>query len=150
MVTVSEPSDLEILVEATFEAPIDLVFDVLTNPEHLVHNLAPFDETVTVCEMDLRVGGDYHFVFETKDGVPYSFRGTILELAAPFRVVQTWIYEGWEGVVGTETIELSADGELTHMHHLLKFDNEADRAHMKKTDGIEAGWAKTAAYIANL
>jgi hypothetical protein len=36
------------------------------------------------------------------------------------------------------------------MHHLLKFDNEADRAHMKKTDGIEAGWAKTAAYIAKL
>jgi hypothetical protein len=44
----------------------------------------------------------------------------------------------------------TVDGERTHMHHSLTFDNEADCVNKKKSDGIEAGWAKTAAYIANI
>jgi len=72
------PSELEILITREFEAPMQLVFDVFTKAEHVRNTIAPFGEVVTECSIDLRVGGDYHFVFVTDDGVECSFRGTYL------------------------------------------------------------------------
>ena len=77
------PSELEILLTREFEAPIELVFDVLTKPEHVRKWFAPFENSMTVCSIDLRVGGNYHMVFVTEDGTECSFRGTYLELEPP-------------------------------------------------------------------
>jgi hypothetical protein len=51
------PSEFEIVTTREFDAPIELVFDVLTKPEHMRHWLAPFEEKMTVCSTDLRVAG---------------------------------------------------------------------------------------------
>ncbi len=51
------PSKLEIVLTREFSAPIQLVFDVLTKPEHVRKWFAPYEEKVTVCSIDLRVGG---------------------------------------------------------------------------------------------
>ena len=51
------PSDLELVVTREFDAPIGLVFDVSTKPEHVRKTLAPFEEEVTECSIDLRVEG---------------------------------------------------------------------------------------------
>ena len=67
------PNDLEIVVSREFDAPIALVFDVLTKPEHVSKWFAPFGEEMKVCSIDLRVGGDYHMVFVTKDGTSARF-----------------------------------------------------------------------------
>jgi hypothetical protein len=69
------PNDLEIVLTREFDAPIQLVFDVLTKPEHVARWFAPFDEKMEVCSIDLQVGGDYHIVFVTNDGIECSFRG---------------------------------------------------------------------------
>ena len=74
------PSDLEIVTTREFDAPIELVFDVLTKPEHVRNWFAPFEDKMTVCSIDLRVGGNYHMVFVTGDGTECSFRGTYLEV----------------------------------------------------------------------
>ena len=81
------PSELEIVTTREFDAPIELVFDVLTKPEHVSNWFAPFEDAVTECSIDLRVGGDYHFVFVTQDGTECSFRGTYLEVEPPTRTV---------------------------------------------------------------
>jgi hypothetical protein len=77
------PNDLEIVLTREFDAPIQLVFDVLTKPEHVRKTIAPYGEQVKVCSIDLRVGGNYHFVFVTDDGTEMSFRGTYLEVEPP-------------------------------------------------------------------
>jgi uncharacterized protein YndB with AHSA1/START domain len=51
------PSRLEIVTTREFDAPIGLVFDVLTKPEHVSKWFAPFEHDMTVCSIDLRVGG---------------------------------------------------------------------------------------------
>ena len=51
------PSALEIVLTREFDAPIQLVFDVLTKPEHVRKTIAPYGEEVKVCSIDLRVGG---------------------------------------------------------------------------------------------
>ena len=74
------PNDLDVVITREFDAPIGLVFDVTTKPEHVRKTFAPFGEEVTVCSIDLRVGGDYHFVMVTDDGTECSFRGSFLEV----------------------------------------------------------------------
>ena len=43
------PSELEIVTTRQFDAPLQLVFDVLTKPEHVRNWFAPFDCEVTEC-----------------------------------------------------------------------------------------------------
>ena len=70
------PSELEIVTTREFDAPLELVFDVLTKPEHVRNWFAPFMDQVTECSIDLCVGGNYHIVIVTPDGTECSFRGT--------------------------------------------------------------------------
>ena len=134
------PSDLEILVTRQFDAPIGLVFDVLWKPEHVRKTIAPFGEEVTLCSIDLRTGGDYHFVFVTDDGIECSFRGTFLEVEPPIRTVETWRFEGWPDAEAVESMDLHEDGGVTTLAWRLAFRDQAGRDHMTKFDGIEANF----------
>ncbi len=138
------PNELEILLTREFEAPIELVFDVLTKPEHVRKTIAPFGEEVKVCSIDLRVGGNYHFVFVTDDGKECSFRGTFLEVEPPTRTVETWLFDGWPGVEAVESVDLHETHGVTKLTHRLAFHDKAGRDHMKKTDGLEANYDNVA------
>jgi uncharacterized protein YndB with AHSA1/START domain len=134
------PNDLEIVLTRDFDAPIQLVFDVLTKPEHVRKTIAPYGEQVKVCSIDLRVGGDYHFVFVTDDGREMSFRGTFLEVEPPTRTVETWLYDGWPGVEAVESVELREAGGVTKLTHRLAFRDKAGRDHMTGYDGLKANY----------
>src|SRR5204863_7416729 len=82
------PSDLAIVTVRKFDAPIELVFDVLTKPEHVSKWFAPFTDVVTECSIGLRVGGNYHIVLVTDDGSECSFRGSYLEVGAQPRTAR--------------------------------------------------------------
>ena len=144
------PSELEIVLTREFEAPIQLVFDVFTRPEHVRKTIAPFGEEVTVCSIDLRVGGDYHIVFVTDDGVECSFRGTYLEIEPPTRSVQTWRFEGWPDTEAVETMELREADGVTMLTWRLAFRDQAGRDHMTRYDGIEANFDNVADYLRSL
>lgn len=144
------PNELEIQLTRKFDAPIGLVFDVFTKPEHVRKTIAPFGETVTVCSIDLRVGGDYHYVFVTDDGTECSFRGTFLEIDPPTRSVQTWLFEGWPDAEAVETIELQETGGVTTLTHRLAFRDKAGRDHMTKFDGLEANFDNIEDYLKSL
>jgi uncharacterized protein YndB with AHSA1/START domain len=134
------PNDLEIVLTREFDAPIQLVFDVFTKPEHVRKTIAPFGEEVRVCSIDLRVGGDYHFVFVTDDGTECSFRGTFLEVEPPTRTVETWLFEGWPDAEAVESIDLQETDGVTKLTHRLAFRDQAGRDHMTKYDGLEANF----------
>jgi uncharacterized protein YndB with AHSA1/START domain len=144
------PSELEILTTRVFDAPIGLVFDVLTKPEHVRHWFAPFDDTMTVCEIDLRVGGTYHMVFVTQDGTECSFRGRYLEIERPDRLVDTWLFEGWPDAEAVETIELDETNGVTTARMNLAFRDQAGRDHMTRTDGQEDSWDKMEDYLRSI
>jgi uncharacterized protein YndB with AHSA1/START domain len=144
------PSELEILTTREFDAPIALVFDVLTKPEHVRHWFAPFEDAMTVCEIDLRVGGTYHLVFVTADGTECSFRGTYLEIERPFRIVDTWLFEGWPDAEAVETVELHERDGITEVRMNLAFRDQAGRDHMTRTDGQEDSWDKMEDYLRSL
>ena len=141
------PSELEILLTREFEAPIALVFDVLTKPEHVRKWFAPFEDKMTVCSIDLRVGGNYHQVFVTDDGRECSFRGTYLEVEPPTRTVETWLFEGWPDAEAVETVELHETRGVTTLTMKLAFRDRAGRDHMTRFDGQEDSFDKMEDYL---
>lgn len=144
------PSDLAIVTTRAFDAPVELVFDVLTKPEHVNKWFAPFEDTMKVCDIDLRVGGNYHYVFATPDGTECSFRGTFLEIERPARIVDTWLFEGWPEADAVETVDLQEMDGVTTLTLKLAFSDMAGRAHMDKFDGQESSYDKLEDYLRSL
>jgi uncharacterized protein YndB with AHSA1/START domain len=139
---VTFPNDLEIVITREFDAPMALVFDVLTKPEHVSKWFAPFTCEVTECSIDLRVGGSYHIVFVTDDGTECSFRGTYLEVEPPTRTVQTWLFEGWPDAHAVESTDLHEIDGVTKLTNKLAFRDKAGRDHMTTSDGAEDSFDK--------
>jgi uncharacterized protein YndB with AHSA1/START domain len=144
------PSDLEILITREFDAPMALVFDVFTKPEHVRKHFAPFEEEVTVCSIDLRVGGDYHIVMVTADGIECAFRGTYLEVEPPTRTVQTWLFEGWPDAEAVESMDLAETDGVTKLTYRLTFRDQAGRDHMTTYDGLLSSFDSVEKYVAQI
>ena len=66
--TVTTPTDREIVLTRVFDAPRHLVFDALTKPELLKRWYGARGWNLVVCEVDLRVGGAWRFVSRGPDG----------------------------------------------------------------------------------
>jgi uncharacterized protein YndB with AHSA1/START domain len=144
------PSALEIVTTREFDAPIELVFDALTKPEHVRNWFAAFTDVVTECSIDLRVGGSYHIVSVTEDGRECSFRGTYMEIERPTRTVATWLFEGWPDAEAVETTDLEETDGVTKMTTKLAFRDQAGRDHMTRHDGQESSWDKLEDYLTSL
>jgi uncharacterized protein YndB with AHSA1/START domain len=84
---ITPPSDLEIAMTRMFDAPRHLVFDAMTRPEHVRHWLGCGELPMTVCEIDLRVGGAYRFTLRSPDGRETTLQGVYREVVRPERVV---------------------------------------------------------------
>src|SRR5262250_1643901 len=96
---ITTPTDLEIVMTRVFDAPRRLVFDAWTKPEHVAcWMLGPEGWTMPVCEIDLRPGGSWHFVWRRSDLTDRShltemeMRGVYREVVPPERLVST---ESW-------------------------------------------------------
>jgi uncharacterized protein YndB with AHSA1/START domain len=118
-------SDCEVKTQRSFDAPITLVFDALTKPEHVRMHFSPDPEPLHVCEIDLRVGGKYHYAWYAPSGYECSFLGTYLEIERPSRVVATWLFEGWPNDEAIETMTLTEVDGVTTITTVLKFRNQA-------------------------
>ncbi len=138
--TVEFPSDREVLITRTFDAPAELVFDVLTKPEHVSVWFTDGDEVLEVCEIDLRVGGEYRYVGVFDNGAKCSFHGIFLEVERPLRTVETWVFDGWPDVEAVETVALHEQDGVTTMTVLLAFKDQSSRDATTWTggDGLHA------------
>jgi uncharacterized protein YndB with AHSA1/START domain len=97
--TVTLPTDEQILIVREFDARKPLVWKAFTTPELVRRWWHAKRGEVTVCDIDLRVGGAWRYAMVTPDGVEVAFHGEYLEVVPEERVVTSEIYEGLpEGV----------------------------------------------------
>lgn len=97
------PTDLEVVITRVVDAPRRLVFDAWTDPAHLPKwLLGPEGWTMPVCEMDLRPGGSWRYVWRKADGSELAMAGSVREVTPPARLVTTerWGPE-WPETVNT-------------------------------------------------
>jgi uncharacterized protein YndB with AHSA1/START domain len=144
------PSDHEVRVTRSFEAPRELVYEAYTTPS-LVQRwlLGPPGWTMPVCEMDVRVGGRYRWRWRSdEDGKEFGFHGTFREVDPPRRIVHEEYYD--PGDVGGEmgdgaliTVELTEVGGVTTMTSLMDYRTKEARdaaVSTGMTDGMEASY----------
>jgi uncharacterized protein YndB with AHSA1/START domain len=88
---ITTPSDREVCVVRRFNAPADRVFDAYTQPALLKRwLLGPPGWSMPECELDLREGGHYRYLWRKDDGsAEFGAEGVYLEISAPHRIVQT-------------------------------------------------------------
>jgi len=112
-VTIATPTDREVIVTRTFDAPRQLVFDALTRPE-LVRRWYGPPGAIDVCESDTRVGGAWRLVSKLPNGKVVGQYGVYTEVSRPDRFVRTERWDDWdpgETLVTTELVE--RDGKTT-------------------------------------
>jgi len=120
-----EFTEHSVTFQRSFDAPKSLVFDVLSKPEHIQAWFPADDAPLHVCEVDLRVGGRFHFAWYAPGEKECSFRGTYLEIERPTRIVNTWLFEGWPDDEAVETMILTQDGDISTMTDILEFSDAA-------------------------
>jgi uncharacterized protein YndB with AHSA1/START domain len=94
--TVTLPSDKEILITREFDAPRHLVYKAWTTPELVMKWWSGRQGTMTVAEIDLRVGGRYRFALES-EGSEIAFNGEYREIVENERIVNTEVFEAMPG-----------------------------------------------------
>ena len=104
---------LELVFEHVFDAPRELVWKVMTDPDRITNWWGPRGYTTTVVEMDLRTGGHWRYVNHTTGGEDVPFKGEYLEVVPPERIVRTFIVDIPEMAdhVGIETMTLEDLGD---------------------------------------
>jgi len=119
---VTTPSDCEIRLTRLFDAPRQLVFDVMTKPEHVREWWGRLGEgySVPVCEIDFRVGGAWRFVNRHPKGEA-AFYGEYKEIDPPGRVVFTEIFEAFPDAVSTVTAELTEELGKTRLTATVRY-----------------------------
>jgi len=136
----STPSDRELVVTRVFDAPRKLVFDAWTNPKYIPQwLLGPEGWTMPVCEVDLREGGAWHFVWRKSDGAEMEMRGTYREIRPPERLVSIESWGGdWPETVNTLVLT-EENGRTTATMTILYPSKEAREAAMQTgmTKGME-------------
>ena len=114
--TISARGDREIVVTRVFEAPRELVFDAYTKPE-LVKRwlLGPEGWSMPVCEIDLRAGGKYRYVWRQDScGKEMGMGGVYREVTRPERFVATEVFdEAWYPGEAVDTIAFTEQAGKT-------------------------------------
>ena len=148
--TFTTPSDREIAATRVFDAPRSLVYEAHTNPKHLPKwMLGPEGWTMPVCEIDLRPGGAWHFVWRKADGSEMAMRGTYKEVVPPEKVVTTESWGGdWPETINTLTLS-EKDGKTTLTSTILYPSKEARDAALKTgmKQGMNVSFDRLAAYL---
>jgi uncharacterized protein YndB with AHSA1/START domain len=147
--TLTLPSDREIVMTRVFDAPRELVFKAYTDPNIIPQWWGLRGSTTIVDKLDLRPDGVWRFIQREQDGSEYAFNGVYREIVPPERLVYTFEFEPMPGHVLLETITFEEhDGKTTLTDHAL-FDSVEDRDGMLAS-GMEAGAAETMDRLAEL
>jgi uncharacterized protein YndB with AHSA1/START domain len=147
---VTQPSDHEVKAVRSFKAPRDLVYKAYTTPDLVKRWLgAQPGWTMTVCEMDVRVGGKYRWRWRSnEDTKEFGFFGEYKEVNAPMKVVHSEYFDsgsfgGDMGEGATITLEFSENKGITTLTTLMDFGNKRARdaaVATGMTDGMEQSY----------
>ena len=148
--------DREIVMTRDFDAPRRLVFDAFTKPE-LVKQwlLGPPGWSMPICEIDLRVGGVYRYVWRPdSDGSEMGMGGVYREIVAPERLVATEKFDQpwYPGEAVGTTVLVEQNGKTTITQTVLYQSREARDAVLKSgmEKGVSASYDRLAELLSTL
>jgi uncharacterized protein YndB with AHSA1/START domain len=151
---VSTEGETSILITRTFNAPADLVFDSHTKPE-LVRKwlLGPDGWTMPVCEIDLRVGGRYRYIWKKEStGHEMGMGGEYREIERPVRIVATEKFDDpWYEGDAHSTLTLTESNGQTQLKNIVTYETREIRDNVLKSpmqEGLEVGYNRLETLLA--
>lgn len=145
MILSAEPGKQELFITREFDAPRELVFKAITDPELYVQWFGPRYLTTTIDVFEPVSGGRWRSIQRDAQGNEYAFHGVYHEVLAPERIISTFEFEGLpeSGHVVMETMRLEAlPGGRTRLRGQSVFQSVADRDEMIQS-GMEGGAAQS-------
>jgi uncharacterized protein YndB with AHSA1/START domain len=118
----------DLVMERTFDAPRELLWQVMTDPERVTNWWGPHGYTTTVEVMDVRPGGRWRWINHTTGGEDVPFKGEYLEVVPPERLVQTEIFDvpGFDDKPAINTMTLEDLGTRTRLVVRSRFPSIED------------------------
>ncbi len=144
---IATPSDREVVITRQFDAPRELVFDCHTKPD-LVRRwlLGPPGWTMPVCDIDLKVGGRYRYVWRGPDGEELAMGGTFSLIERPERIDTRELFdEDWTGGETFITTRFTEQGGRTTATLTVLYSSREAREGALATgmaEGMEAGYQR--------
>ena len=109
----------ELRITKTLQAPIDLVWEVWTKPEHIAQWWGPNGFTNTINKMEFKEGGEWKFIMHGPDGTDYANRSIYREIVPMKKIV----FEHFNPHFIT-TVLFESKGEETFLDWSGLFDSE--------------------------
>lgn len=152
---ITTPSEREIVMSRVFDAPRNLVFDSWTKPELLERWLGVRGGwSMVVCEVDLRVGGAYRFVWRGPDGAEMGMGGVYREIVSPERLVATEAFDDpWYPGEALDTTVLVEEGGKTTATTTVLYESEEIRDAVLESGmarGVAESYDTLAEYLASM
>ena len=143
--------DREIVMTRDFQAPRKLVFDAWTKPELLKRWLAgPPGWTMTVCDIDLKVGGGYRYQWTNESGNKMGMKGEYREIVPIERLVATEQFdESWYPGGAVTTTVLTEKSGVTTVETTVRYDSKEARDGVLQSP-MESGVAASYDRLENL
>ncbi len=143
--SVTTPSDREIAMTRVFDAPRHLVYAAWTKPELLRRWLGVFGGwEMVVCEIDLRVGGAYRYLWRGPDGAEVGMRGVYLEIVPNERIVCTEVFDqSWYEGDAVDTLTFVEQSGKTTATTTVRYASKAVRDAVLRSPmehGVAAGY----------
>jgi uncharacterized protein YndB with AHSA1/START domain len=147
--------DREIVMTRVFDAPRTLVFKAFTRPELLRQwLLGPPGWSMPVCEIDLRVGGSFRYVWRDANGNEMGMSGVYREIVPPGRIVATEKFEqSWYPGEAVGTIVLIEQAGKTTLTQTILYESREARDIVLKSpmeQGVTASYERLAELLAAL
>jgi uncharacterized protein YndB with AHSA1/START domain len=141
-ITVTTPSDKEIVMTRVFDAPRELVFEAHSSCEHMSRWWGPRKYEIAKCDLDFRPGGTWQVVHRSAEGEEHTFRGEFREIVRPERITWTFEWMGLPGHISVDTVTFEEHDGKTTLTTRSVFDTVEDRDGMLQS-GMQEGAAET-------
>ncbi|HTR31787.1 MAG TPA: SRPBCC family protein [Puia sp.] len=143
----NDTGDRELRVSRLLDAPVDLVWEVWTKPEHLAQWWGPNGFTNTIGLMDVRPGGGWDLTMHGPDGTDYKNKSVFREVVLHRRIV----YEHLSAPKFIATVEFEAKGRQTLITWHMLFRTAEEFIHTVKTfkadEGLKQNFEKLGRYL---
>ena len=150
--TITPPSDREVVMSRDFRAPLPLVFDAWTKPHLLRRWYGAQGWTLAICEVDLHAGGAWRYVSRRPDGAELTQRGVFREVLPPRRLVATQSFDPpWDSGECLVTTTFAESAGRTTVTVTVRYPSRAARDSALRTPmrrGLSEGYARLDALLA--
>ena len=146
----SSTQDRELRISRKLNAPVELVWEVWTNPQHIANWWGPNGFTNTITKMEVTPGGEWDLVMHGPDGTDYKNKSIFKEVI-PFKKL---VYEHVSSPSFVATVEFEEQGEQTLINWHMLFATAEQFIQVVKTfkadEGLKQNIDKLNVYLEKL